>query len=194
MKKVVLLSLLSCLLFPTSIMAAEDIFRDDSFFRPVKVAPKSAPKAVPKVENAFPAEPTPSAPAPVAAPQPVATPDLEASTLAANAYVGHNCPFWWVIAAIFATASLIFAIAIKKLPRYFGHWHKSIYYYVILIAGLVFWMIHYYLHFIVYKYDLSFLCYNYWLVIGFEVVYFWLIFALIFGVRTKKIRREVKST
>jgi len=195
LKKVFLLSLFLYLFIPGLSFAAEELFRPNSFFQQIEVIPKSTPKKVtPKVEPVTPEAPPVQEPT-TPSPEPSATQaNLEREVLASNVFVSHEDPFWWVIALVYALAAIGFAFSIKRWPKIFKRWNKSIYYYVLLVTGLVFWMIHYYLHFMVYKYDLSFLCYNYWLVMGFEVMYFWMIFALIFGVRTKKIRREVRSS
>jgi|GEM_PF-5203961 len=94
-----------------------------------------------------------------------------------------TCDLWWQFVLISAVFLLVFAVFAKTRPEYFpGNWIFSIYL-VPPLVGYITWLLHDYMHFHVKKYEISFLCYNYWLVVGFEVFYFLMIYLLVFGLK-----------
>lgn len=161
---------------------AQDVFNDDSFFSTWKYQRES---------SKTPAKTTPEKPKNIVPKQtPTSTntsPTDQQSILYPTKTIFHDCKIWWQVALAYALFGFAFIFAIKRWSSYFNRWSRAFFYYILIIVGIAMWALHYYLHFYVFKYDLSFLCYNYWLVIGFEVVYFCSIYALVFGFRKSKI-------
>jgi len=131
-----------------------------------------------------------------------ATKEIEKAKIEIKKSLEGSCKYWWQFALISSILLVVFAIFAKTKPRYFPNNWRFIVYLVPFTVGYATWLLHDYYHFHVRKYEISFLCFNYWLVAGFEVLYFVLIYLLIFGFRdstkeklvSKDKKKNVKKT
>ncbi|MEI7690365.1 MAG: hypothetical protein WCI63_01955 [bacterium] len=101
-----------------------------------------------------------------------------------------SCKLWWQFALISAVFLSVFAVFAKTRPEYFpGNWRFGVYL-VPLVVGYGTWILHDYYHFHVKKYELSFLCFNYWMIAGFLFFYFLMIYLLVFGFKDSKAQKR----
>ena len=161
---------------------AQDAFNTD-FFKPIEAKPKILP--------ASPSAPT-SVPTPAPTPLPTTPANPQTTTLSpdpqgveglisTNQLKSYECAVWWQIALCYAVIMVIFIVITKIWPKYFKLFNGLSLLLIPIISGTLAWKIHQYIHYDLKHYDNAFLCFNYLFVMGFEIVYFCLIFLLIYG-------------
>ncbi len=92
-----------------------------------------------------------------------------------------SCKLWWQFALISSVFLLLLLIFAKTRPQYLPNKWLYLVYLAPISVGYLTWILHDYYHFHVKKYEMSFLCFNYWMIIGFEIFFFTAIYLLIFG-------------
>ena len=181
---------------------AQDSFNND-FFKPIEVKPKTIPTP-PSTPITVPTPVPAPAPTPPVNPQsvePSPDPQVAEGLITSNQLTSYECAYWWQIALCFAVLMIIFMVVTKIWPKYFKHFNGLSLLLIPIISGILTWKLHQYIHYDLKKYDNAFLCFNYWFVMGFEVIYFCLIFLLVYGFvgikmpksKSKKNKQKIKK-
>ena len=106
-----------------------------------------------------------------------------------------SCKLWWQFALASAVFLLLLLVFVETRPQYLPNRWRYLVYLAPISVGYLTWVLHDYYHFQVKKYEMSFLCFNYWMVIGFEVFFFTAIYLLVFGFSqtTAKDKTKIKK-
>jgi hypothetical protein len=184
MKKVIFFTLLFGFLFPFQLIHAQGSFEGGNFFSQSgnKLKNNFLESKAKEKEKDKSEQPKPT------------NQQKKVKGISLQGLTSKECSLWWQIALGLAILLLSFAVFVKKRPENFVKWSSLHLLLVPIIGGLITWQIHYQFHYQIKKYDNAFLCYNYWLIIGFEVIYFMMIYLLLFGIRGVKTKSKRKKS